>query len=314
VHDTVDEQGRRALDLPRRNPALHVTADAFQDVGAGTGALECHGVEAELDGVTAQVVVLERLLTVVEQLVHVPEAALEGGRLRSDGRGEGVRVDIAQGEVPEGKADAFPELHLDPFDLAKGLARKRALVVAVLDDQTSGRTAADVVDSVVQRLHLTILGVIGGKRRSRAALLACFRMASADDELFGEEHVRVYRETGGERGYHWRGATILLLTTDGRVSGERRTTPLIHRTDGDRWIVVASKGGAPTNPGWYENLRANPDVTIQVLGEEIPVRASTAEGDERERLWSLMTEVWPDYDGYQTRTDREIPVVVLTRR
>ena len=139
-------------------------------------------------------------------------------------------------------------------------------------------------------------------------------MASSDDQLFGDEHVRVYRETGGERGYRWRGTTILLLTTEGRVSGERRTTPLIHRTDGDRSVVVASKGGAPANPGWYENLKANPDITIQVLADEIPVRASTAEGEERRRLWSLMTEVWPDYDAYQTKTDREIPVVVLARR
>ena len=73
-------------------------------------------------------------------------------------------------------------------------------------------------------------------------------MAEADDNLFGDEHVRVYRETGGARGYDWRGATILLLTTQGRKSGESRTTPLIHRTDGDRWVLVASKGGAPANP------------------------------------------------------------------
>jgi deazaflavin-dependent oxidoreductase (nitroreductase family) len=139
-------------------------------------------------------------------------------------------------------------------------------------------------------------------------------MAQADDDLFGEEHVRVYRETDGERGYDWRGATILLLTTQGRSSGQARTMPLIHRTDADRWIVVASKGGTPENPSWYENLRANPEATIQVRGEEIPVRASTAEGEERSRLWSKMTEVWPDYDQYQTRTDREIPVVVLARR
>jgi deazaflavin-dependent oxidoreductase (nitroreductase family) len=137
---------------------------------------------------------------------------------------------------------------------------------------------------------------------------------SSDDQLFGEEHVRVYRETGGERGYHWHGTSILLLTTEGRRSGEPRTTPLIHRTDGDRWIVVASRGGTPTNPGWYENLKSNPEVTIQVLAEEIPVSASTAQGEERQRLWSLMTEVWPAYDTYQTKTDREIPVVVLTRR
>jgi deazaflavin-dependent oxidoreductase (nitroreductase family) len=140
-------------------------------------------------------------------------------------------------------------------------------------------------------------------------------MATApDDELFGDEHVRIYRETGGERGYHWRGTTILLLSTEGRRSGETRTTPLIHRTDGDRWIVVASRGGTPTNPGWYENLKANPEVTIQVRDEKIPVRAITAAGEERERLWSRMAEVWPDYNDYQARTEREIPVVVLTRR
>jgi deazaflavin-dependent oxidoreductase (nitroreductase family) len=139
-------------------------------------------------------------------------------------------------------------------------------------------------------------------------------MAEPDDDLFGEEHVRVYRETDGQRGYHWRGATILLLTTEGRSSGESRTTPLIHRTDGDRWVVVASKGGAPAHPSWFENLQANPDAEIQVLGERIPVRASTAEGEERSRLWSLMSEVWPPYDDYQARTDRQIPVVVFSRR
>lgn len=139
-------------------------------------------------------------------------------------------------------------------------------------------------------------------------------MASPDDDLFGPEHVRVYRETGGERGYHWRGTEILLLTTTGRNSGELRTTPLIHRTDGGRWVIVASKGGTPENPGWYENLLADPNASIQVQAEEIPVTASTAEGEERERLWALMAEVWPAYDDYQAKTSRQIPIVVLTRR
>lgn len=139
-------------------------------------------------------------------------------------------------------------------------------------------------------------------------------MADSDDDLFGAEHVRVYRETNGARGYHWRGTQILLLTTTGRTSGEPRTTPLIHRTDGDRWIVVASKGGAPEHPGWYQNLEADPAATIQVEAQEIPVVATTASGDERERLWTSMAEVWPDYDAYARKTDRDIPVVVLTRR
>jgi deazaflavin-dependent oxidoreductase (nitroreductase family) len=139
-------------------------------------------------------------------------------------------------------------------------------------------------------------------------------MAESDDDLFGSEHVRVYRETAGERGYRWRGTTILLLTTQGRRTGEERTTPLIHRTDDGRWVVVASKGGAPNNPSWFENLQADPEATIEVRGEQVPVRASTAAGQERARLWSLMAEVWPAYDDYQAKTGREIPVVVLERR
>jgi deazaflavin-dependent oxidoreductase (nitroreductase family) len=139
-------------------------------------------------------------------------------------------------------------------------------------------------------------------------------MAESDDDLFGAEHVRVFRETAGKRGYDWRGTTILLLTTTGRKSGEQRTTPLIHRTDAGRWVIIASKGGAPENPAWFENLTADPDVTIEVPGETVPVRATVAEGEERSRLWSLLNEDWPAYDDYQAKTDRQIPVVILTRR
>jgi deazaflavin-dependent oxidoreductase (nitroreductase family) len=139
-------------------------------------------------------------------------------------------------------------------------------------------------------------------------------MPTQDDSLFGDEHVRVYKETEGERGYLWRnGTTILLLTTTGRKSGEKRTTPLIHRTDGERWIIVASKGGTPDHPYWFQNLEENPEAEIQVLDEKIPVTFSVAEGEERERLWKSMAEVWPDYDEYQKNTDREIPVVILER-
>lgn len=134
-----------------------------------------------------------------------------------------------------------------------------------------------------------------------------------DDDLFGQEHVRAYRESGGEHGYNWRGTTILLLTTTGSVSNEQRTTPLIHRTDGDTWVVVASKGGAPDHPSWYKNLQAHPEAEIQVKDERIQVRPRTAEGEERGRLWGLMAGVWPPYDDYQQKTDREIPVVVFER-
>jgi deazaflavin-dependent oxidoreductase (nitroreductase family) len=133
-------------------------------------------------------------------------------------------------------------------------------------------------------------------------------------DLFGREHVRVYLKTHGEQGYHWRGTTILLLTTRGRVSGKERTTPLIYRSDGEAWVVVASKGGAPDHPDWYKNLDAHPEATIQVKRERIAVRAHTARGAERARLWRLMTEVWPPYDEYRQKTTREIPVVVLERQ
>ncbi len=139
-------------------------------------------------------------------------------------------------------------------------------------------------------------------------------MSETDDNLFNQEHVRVYRETNGERGYHWRGTTILLLTTTGRRSGEPRTTPLIHRSEGEKWVIVASKGGAPAHPSWFENLQADPNAEIELPGEQVPVVASVARGDERTRLWSLMTEVWPAYEEYQQKTEREIPVVVLSRR
>jgi proline iminopeptidase len=133
--------------------------------------------------------------------------------------------------------------------------------------------------------------------------------------LFGDEHVRVYRETGGQVGHDWKkGSKILLLTTKGRRSGEPRTSPLIYEADGDRYVIVASKGGAPEDPGWYRNLAKEPEVELQVRDEVFPARARTAEGEERDRLWRLAAKQWPDYDEYATRTDRQIPVVVLERR
>ncbi len=133
-----------------------------------------------------------------------------------------------------------------------------------------------------------------------------------DISLIGEEHVKVYRETDGEQGYLWNGAPILLLTTTGRKSGELRTSALIFGRDGDDLLLVASQGGAPTHPNWYHNLSANRDVEVQVQCDVFRATARTANDDEKARLWSIMTEVWPNYDAYQERTDRAIPVVVLT--
>jgi len=134
------------------------------------------------------------------------------------------------------------------------------------------------------------------------------------EQLYGAEHVRRYLETDGEVGYRWRnGAPILILTTTGRRSGEDRVRPLIFGDDDGRYVVVASQGGAPTHPDWYLNLDADPNVHVQIKGDRFAARARTAEGEERERLWRTMAEIWPPYDEYQRRTEREIPVVVLER-
>jgi proline iminopeptidase len=132
---------------------------------------------------------------------------------------------------------------------------------------------------------------------------------------YGQEHVRRYRETDGEEGHIWKeGSTILLLTTTGRNTGKETTTPLIYQLDGDNPVIVASQGGAPTHPGWYRNLTKHPEVGVQIRGEEFRARARTAEGEERERLWRKMNEIWPHYDEYAQKTDRLIPVVVLERQ
>lgn len=137
---------------------------------------------------------------------------------------------------------------------------------------------------------------------------------SEAENLFGEEHIRRYRETDGEVGHDWRrGSKILLLTTKGRNTGKETTTPLIYENDGDDYVIVASKGGAPEHPGWYRNLAKEPQVEVQVMGDVFAARARTATGEERERLWELAAQQWPDYDAYQEKTDREIPVVVLER-
>jgi deazaflavin-dependent oxidoreductase (nitroreductase family) len=133
-----------------------------------------------------------------------------------------------------------------------------------------------------------------------------------DLNLVGAEHVRRYRETGGDVGYLWNGVPTLVLTTIGRRSGQPRTSALIFGRDGDDYLVVASMGGAPQHPQWYLNLGAHPNAEIQVRAERLAVSARTAGDDDKPRLWRIMTDVWPNYDAYQARTDRTIPVVVLS--
>ena len=125
------------------------------------------------------------------------------------------------------------------------------------------------------------------------------------------EHAARYLATGGADGYLWRGVPTLLLTTRGRRSGRLRRTPLIYGRDGDAYVVVGSWGGRPRHPSWYLNLSEDPAVTLQVRGEETPARASTVEGPQRDELWARMAGIWPDYDKYQTKTARRIPIVRL---
>jgi deazaflavin-dependent oxidoreductase (nitroreductase family) len=136
-------------------------------------------------------------------------------------------------------------------------------------------------------------------------------MSTNVSDLHGAEHVERYRETGGEEGHEWRGTQTLLLTTTGRRSGEPRTTPLIYGQSGAGYLVVASKGGSAAPPAWYLNLEENPEVEIQVKDQTMKGRARTATLEEKPELWKIMTSEWPDYDSYQERTEREIPVVVL---
>ena len=133
-----------------------------------------------------------------------------------------------------------------------------------------------------------------------------------DFSLFGDEHVKQYEATGGKVGHDWNDTQVLILHTTGRKSGQARKTPLIYGRDGDDYLIVASKGGAPSHPAWYLNLVAQPKVAIQVWDEVLSVTARTASPEEKKRLWPTMTAQWPDYDKYQTQTQRDIPVVILS--
>jgi len=128
-------------------------------------------------------------------------------------------------------------------------------------------------------------------------------------------HVELYRRTRGLIGHRVPFAPpMLLLDHVGARSGRRRTSPLAYVRDGDSYVVIASKGGHPRNPGWFHNLRAHPDTTIQVGAARRAVRARVATPEERERLWPRAVEAWGPYESYQRRTERQIPLVILEPR
>lgn len=135
------------------------------------------------------------------------------------------------------------------------------------------------------------------------------------------DHLRRYVESNGADGHMWDSAPVggpgpiptLILTTTGRRSGQSISMPLIYGEANGQYVVVASKGGAPTHPGWYLNLVTHPTVEVQVRADRFRATARTATGEERARLWQTMAAIYPPYNAYQAKTQREIPVVVLER-
>jgi deazaflavin-dependent oxidoreductase (nitroreductase family) len=134
-----------------------------------------------------------------------------------------------------------------------------------------------------------------------------------DLDAFNRGVVEDFRANGGAATGNWAGRPLLLLTTTGAKTGRPRTTPLLYSTDGDRLVVIASKGGEPTNPDWYHNLVAHPEATVELGGERFPVRATVAEGAERRRLFDQQAAQMPFFADYERNAPRTIPVVVLTR-
>jgi deazaflavin-dependent oxidoreductase (nitroreductase family) len=124
-------------------------------------------------------------------------------------------------------------------------------------------------------------------------------------------HIKSYVESDGAEGHMWNGVPTLLLTTIGRKSGQARRSALIYGKDGDRYVIVGSRGGAPTHPQWFLNLRDNPEVELQVGADRFRARAGVASGAERQRLFEMMAGIFPNYREYAGKTEREIPVVVL---
>ena len=136
-------------------------------------------------------------------------------------------------------------------------------------------------------------------------------MANVQD--FNRNLIDEFRANHGKVTGIFENSPVLLLTTTGAKSGNRHTTPVVYTTDGDRLVIIASKGGAPNSPDWYHNIVANPTVTIELPDETFEARASLASGDERDRLYAAQAEMMPAFKEYEHKTSRRIPVVILER-
>jgi deazaflavin-dependent oxidoreductase (nitroreductase family) len=129
---------------------------------------------------------------------------------------------------------------------------------------------------------------------------------------FNRKVIEEFRANEGKVGGPFEGAPVLLLTSTGAKSGEQRTTPVVYQPDGNRMVIFASKAGAPENPAWFHNLRANPTATVEVGSEKVEVEAVVTDGEERERLFSKQKQLMPQFADYEQKTARQIPVVALT--
>jgi len=135
-----------------------------------------------------------------------------------------------------------------------------------------------------------------------------------DRNDWNHQMIETFRANGGKVGGMWEGRPLLLLTTTGAKSGQRRTSPVMYKNNGDRLFVFASKGGAPTNPDWYHNLLTHPEVTVEVGDQTYDAIAIPVTGEERDHIYTQWSEMYPQFGEYQKNTSRKIPVIVLERR
>ena len=198
--------------------------------------------------------------------------------------------------------------------LTPGLSQpaQRALKAA---GYTSLEQLAVVTEADLLKLHGVGPKAIETLRKALAAQGLAFAEPVYDSPRdFVTVHIREYLESDGERGYLWRGMPTLLLTTRGRKSGKLRRTALLFGRDGENYLLVASYGGGPKHPYWYLNLVANPEAQIQVGAEKLKVRARTADPQEKQRLWPVMSNIFPTYDEYLVKAreaGRELPLIIL---
>jgi deazaflavin-dependent oxidoreductase (nitroreductase family) len=135
----------------------------------------------------------------------------------------------------------------------------------------------------------------------------------SDVNDFNRRLIEEFRANEGKVTGMFANLPVLLITTKGAKSGQQRTTPLVYSRDGDRIVIIASMGGAPKHPSWFHNLSANPEVTLEIGAEKFQARASVPQGAERDRLFKQQADLMPNFNEYQQKTTRRIPVVVLER-